>query len=240
MLSAIDAWPCDDVTVSGKAKTETNLQPLIERVCVCLCLSTCVCCIFVRSSPSMEWTKRLARWRLTCRSAARWSWRNPTPKPRRSSLTNEPAPWSRRLTRPQRTFFWRKKTRLSRYDVQLNHRPGLCIIIIAFRSIFQLCSSGRFRLFFSAISRTTTRNANCPKITNVFRVSRGVAMVQKGAHRKTCTCTFYEHACLETWSDNWKFNGRGNGNFANCVGFRMRWNLREKKLPSGSQSSCSS
>ena len=52
-------------------------------------------------------------------------------------------------------------------------------------------------------------------------------MVQQGTLRKTCTCTFYEHACLETRSDNWKFNGRGM-NFANCVGFQMRWNLREK------------
>ena len=52
-------------------------------------------------------------------------------------------------------------------------------------------------------------------------------MVQLGTLRKTCTCTFYEHACLETRSDNWKFNGRGM-NFANCVGFQMRWNLREK------------
>ena len=52
-------------------------------------------------------------------------------------------------------------------------------------------------------------------------------MVQLGTLRKTCTCTLYEHACLETRSDNWKFNGRGM-NFANCVGFQMRWNLREK------------
>ena len=52
-------------------------------------------------------------------------------------------------------------------------------------------------------------------------------MVQLRTLRKTCTCTFYEHACLEIRSDNWKFNGRGM-NFANCVGFQMRWNLREK------------
>ena len=53
-----------------------------------------------------------------------------------------------------------------------------------------------------------------PKINErFFRVSRGVAMVQLGTLRKTCTCTiqFYEHACLEIWSDNWKFNGRGYG-----------------------------
>ena len=52
-------------------------------------------------------------------------------------------------------------------------------------------------------------------------------MVQLRTLRKTCTCTFYEHACLEIRSDNWKFNGRGM-NFANCVGFQMRWNMREK------------